>query len=108
MRVRDPKTGRSRPARGEWIEIYALERYGKKWLGLAPRGASGLKYSIPSSISISVTSRPARGEWIEILKSSAVSLMVPSRPARGEWIEIGSPSSQYILSMVSPREGRVD
>ena len=35
---------KSRPARGEWIEIYGFQRIYFSLRCLAPRGASGLKY----------------------------------------------------------------
>ena len=56
--------------------------------GLAPRGASGLKFHRFALISRALVSRPARGEWIEIWSGISRRLAMPSRPARGEWIEI--------------------
>ena len=79
----------SRPARGEWIEIGIA---GKKKSGpadLAPHGASGLKCKMQIAHVSPLLSRPARGEWIEISTSRpAMSATLVSRPARGEWIEM--------------------
>ena len=55
-------------------------------LGLAPRGASGLKYR----------RHHPECQWRQ------------SRPARGEWIEIIVYQVDVDDSAVSPREGRVD
>ena len=76
----------SRPARGEWIEIILMNHKSQTNDGLAPRGASGLKFHTWRICNTTVPSRPARGEWIEMACSSTV----------GSTLD------------VSPREGRVD
>ena len=58
--------------------------------GLAPRGASGLKFAIPLHLLSAMSSRPTRGEWIEISDTSILLCHARSRPTRGEWIEICS------------------
>ena len=55
-------------------------------MGLAPRGAGGLKLSMLLCMTGCAESRPARGGWIEINLDNAYKL----------------------VEIVSPREGRVD
>ena len=122
----------SRPARGEWIEIGNTFHHFHFLLRLAPRGASGLKFSEAKKSGYDPWSRPARGEWIEIFflggKVRIYLCLAPrgasglkstgkrrrcgchaSRPARGEWIEIRY-RCQCVsgFARVSPREGRVN
>ena len=76
---------RSRPARGEWIEI-----------------------AMTIARTTGIRSRPARGEWIEIKLRREMAPLHPSRPARGEWIEIWMILTAAAGTSVSPRTGRVD
>ena len=72
---------RSRPARGEWIEMMSV--------------------LCPVQIRMS---RPARGEWIEIIIIIKQDNDGKSRPARGEWIEIGSDENgKYKGGGLAPR-----
>ena len=77
IRISYPRKRRvqSRPARGEWIEIARLVVFFCTAIGLAPRGASGLKSHCRQLARRTAGSRPARGEWIEIswLMRSAIS-----------------------------------
>ena len=57
--------GKSRPARGAWIEI--------------------IKPNLQDKVA---KSRPARGAWIEIVEQEQRAIPRRSRPARGAWIEI--------------------
>ena len=82
-------SAKSRPARGEWIEIISRSVMAFAAFRLAPRGASGLKYRQAVNQRHAVKSRPARGEWIEIRCAGEPRAGIGlSRPARGEWIEI--------------------
>ena len=63
-----PVQSGSRPARGEWIEMFARHAANPACSGLAPRGASGLKSLLFRRYWRMHTSRPARGEWIEMMK----------------------------------------
>ncbi len=58
-------------------------------MGLAPCGASGLKFYDLQDGDHLYKSRPVRGEWIEISCTDVESIRNgKSRPVRGEWIEI--------------------
>ena len=85
MNAETPVSGRSRPARGGWIEIY----FSKKFVN-------------------DVLSRPARGGWIEIIVFIARRGHSTSRPARGGWIEIYFFKKICKMTCVPPRKGRVD
>ena len=78
-------SGRSRPARGAWIEM-----------GGYPGGRCRS------------ASRPARGAWIEIWKKRCWVCRKMSRPARGAWIEILILRAVLKILEVAPRKGRVD
>ena len=101
----------SRPARGEWIEIFHASDCMICAFSLAPRGASGLKSHRPRGqfCSLSLAPRGASGlksknqtnkfggyglapRGASGLKSVLLAHEIPhafaSRPARGEWIEI--------------------
>ena len=57
---------KSRPSRGEWIEIPPSRDLLSQPRRLAPHGASGLKFGhLPGHV-LALASRPSRGEWIEI------------------------------------------
>ena len=83
---------KSRPVRGEWIEIlYPMPRPNVAAKRLAPCGASGLKLRLlMQNLIRAIRSRPVRGEWIEIhgVTGCLAREHVASRPVRGEWIEI--------------------
>ena len=67
---RTPEGGpRSRPARGGWIEIKAIQNN-----------------------TLVMQSRPARGGWIEIVRYREEVTPESSRPARGGWIEMATAS----------------
>ena len=73
---------RSRPARGEWIEM--RERNNRAHVG---------------------QSRPARGEWIEMTACGPACLKMLSRPIRGEWIEMFSRMRSVYVVTASHRVG---
>ena len=96
----------------------------------APRGARGLKWSLPQTPSNLFRSRPSRGAWIEILMCTGAPSLKTSRPSRGAWIEMSfdrrstsgfasrpsrgawieiRPRSLVMLTtLVAPLAGRVD
>ena len=76
---------------------------------LAPRGASGLKCNHMSHLHSADASRPARGEWIEIdaVRSNINgNYSLAPRGASGLKFRIAFDAEQQ--KGVSPREGRVD
>ena len=78
----------SRSLRGEWIEIKISFCVLQHHCGLAPCGASGLKYTSPRELARPAPSRSLRGEWIEISTPVYLPSCSASRSLRGEWIEI--------------------
>ena len=68
-----------------------------------------MKYPKPDNGKLAELSRPARGAWIEIMSSRrGTPRYRPSRPARGAWIEIFILWRCTSVTLVAPREGRVD
>ena len=79
---------RSRPARGEWIEILNNNGYSATNLSRPARG-EWIEIIRAGRCGSGPGSRPARGEWIEIRADFRIDVAADkSRPARGEWIEI--------------------
>ena len=119
--------GRSRPARGEWIEMLCHLASSVPSSRLAPRGASGLKCSChlprvwhqprlaPRGASGLKWFRAGLGPFLGRLAPRGASGLkssparqglrgTSSRPARGEWIEMFRPGKRMLMRIgLAPR-----
>ena len=78
----------SLPARGAWIEIRRLRQNGSRPTRRSPHGERGLKCLRAFRRVEFCVSLPARGAWIEMQNWLSGSTAIGSLPARGAWIEI--------------------